>query len=136
VDRTLGVLIACAQEEGRFAERDLDLLVQIGAQVAIAVDNAQAFQEISELKDRIASEKVYLEEEIRGEHNFGEIVGERPALARVLCAAIPSGLLESELFGHDRVVFRRVEPCQARPRATFRSIAPRRCWQLPGSINA
>jgi formate hydrogenlyase transcriptional activator len=83
-NRLLGVLAVARREENAFDEDEVAFLTQVANQVAIGVENALAYSEIADLKERLAQEKLYLEEEIRGEMDFEGIVGQSSALRHVL----------------------------------------------------
>jgi formate hydrogenlyase transcriptional activator len=83
-ERVLGVLGLGSSGENAFAERDTAFLAQVANQIALAVENALAYGEIADLKDKLAQEVVYLQDEIRTELKFEEIVGNSDALRLVL----------------------------------------------------
>src|SRR5260370_31184099 len=82
--RVLGIFGVVKYQDAAFTSDDIEFLTQIANQVAIAVENACAFGEIRDLKQKLAQEKLYLEDEIRTEITFAQIVGKSAPLRPVL----------------------------------------------------
>ncbi len=73
--RSLGWLGIGAKNPDVSASWDLELLGELAAQLAVAIDNAAAYGKIDRLKRQLEQQNVYLREEIRTDHNFGDIIG-------------------------------------------------------------
>jgi formate hydrogenlyase transcriptional activator len=83
-DRCRGTLFFMAARPAAYAGLRRDFLEQVVGAVAVALDDCLAHEEVRRLRDRLAAENVYLQEEISHEHNFGEIVGRSAALRQAL----------------------------------------------------
>src|SRR5277367_3431549 len=84
--KCIGTLSLVSLERDRYSDEDAAFLQEVANQVVLAIQNMQSYQEIDGLKARLEKENVYLREELRAEHNFEEIVGNSPALLKVLHA--------------------------------------------------
>src|SRR5689334_18374559 len=80
----VGALAVASRTVGQYGDDDVSFLQSAAAQVALAVENMKAFEEIAALKARLERENAYLQEEIHSEHNFSEMVGGSSALMEVL----------------------------------------------------
>src|SRR4029453_7215545 len=83
-ERCRGTLFFMATRKAAYAGLRRDFLEQVAGAVAVALDDCLAHEEVRRLRDRLAAENVYLQEEIREDHNFGEIVGRSPELGQML----------------------------------------------------
>jgi formate hydrogenlyase transcriptional activator len=116
---------------------DREFMQHIGRQVAIATENAVAFEEINELRRHIEDEKVYLEEEIRSEYRFDEIVGSGPALRGVLRqieTAAPTDssiLIQGETGTGKELVARAIHRLSSRANGTFIKL---NCASVPAGL--
>jgi formate hydrogenlyase transcriptional activator len=81
---SIGTFTVWSETKNRYSEADSELLQEVANQVALAIANMKSYEEIAALKARLEKENVYLQEEIRTQHNFEEIVGNSPALLELL----------------------------------------------------
>jgi len=86
-NRTLGTLEIGRAGDDPWTTEDVDLLVQVARQIAIAAENALSYRELAKMKEKLATEKLYLEDEIRSDQNLSNMVGESPAFRALLKSA-------------------------------------------------
>ncbi len=136
-NRIIGALTLARTTDDEWAAEDLDFAVQVARQVAMAVENSLAYRELSEMKERLATEKLYLEDEIRLDHNIGSMVGEAPAFQAVLkniqtvAATDATVLITGETGTGKELVARAIHDLSRRKKGSFVVV---NCAAIPASL--
>ncbi|PYM18476.1 MAG: Fis family transcriptional regulator [Candidatus Rokuibacteriota bacterium] len=135
--KILGTLNVGSRVPGRYGADDASLLAAIAEQVALAIENLLAYEEIAALKARLEEEKVYLQEEVRTEAAFGDVVGESPAILGALAnvrkvAATDSTVLVTGETGTGKELI--VRAIHALSRRKDKLLVKVNCAALPASL--
>jgi formate hydrogenlyase transcriptional activator len=137
VTGALGALDLGRRSGEPFTADEVDLLVQVARQIAIAVENSLAYRELSEMKEKLATERLYLEDEIRLDRNLASMIGDSPAFQAVLRSlqvVAPTDatvLIEGETGTGKELVARAIHDLSGRRSRTFIKV---NCAAIPATL--
>ena len=136
-EHPFGALALCRKTNDAWADEDAEFLMEVAHQIALAVENALTYRELAEIKERLASEKLYLEDEIRFDHSIGNMVGEAPAFQSVLRSiqiVAPTDatvLIMGETGTGKELVARAIHELSGRSKGSFVKV---NCAAIPASL--
>ena len=136
-DRAFGTLALSRMTDDDWSPEDVDFLMQIASQIAIAVENSLAYRDLAEMKERLATEKLYLEDEIRLDQNIGNMVGAGPSFQAVLksiqtvARTDATVLITGETGTGKELVARAIHELSGRSKGSFVKV---NCAAIPASL--
>jgi formate hydrogenlyase transcriptional activator len=134
---SLGTVNVGRLQENNFTPAEVDLLAQVAGQISLAVENALAYRQIEELKNKLAEEKLYLEDEIRSEYRFADVIGSSPAIQNILrqvqivAPADTTVLIQGETGTGKELIARAIHTLSSRKERTFVKL---NCAAIPGTL--